>query len=568
MSSHLPSSPTHAADALLETDSEEGSDIGSPYDSSGSVHRSRHAAATDTHGLSGSNITLDAVTPPLSLACDATRTVSVVWLLERLASALDSDGGDLSRRLVLQIPATESRSVPVEPILSELQVLLRGLEIAIPLNWIGILPRELLVVILSYLSADMVVRADKVCVEWRRAVSSRAIWRNLCARQWPRFSEQCDAALELGDTREVDGAARLVSAGSVVATERHEPPPENSLVSRSGCGSSSEVMFWRRAYSRKEARERVWLSPAPRGSQNRFPCTQLIKQANGIHCVQYDSTDLLTGSGSGNEVGIWDMGMLERGDRGTKCIKGTLTGHTSAVTCLQFDADRVYSGSLDSTVRLWSRADNSCLRVLDGHTDKVWCVEYSGGRVVSGSSDRTVRIWDTETGECLTSLKDHRTSVSCVRTDCHLVVSGSAGNSIRVWDIGGGQPVCVHKLRGHQKGVFCLRFDAAKIVSASLDNTIRVWDRRDHFRCVHVMSAADRTPSADDSNKGIISFAYDDTKIVSGGADNLVKVWDMRKWSQVFTLAGHEHWITSLQFDDGKIVTGSRDKSVKMWNVV
>eukprot|EP00756_Hemistasia_phaeocysticola_P010750 Hpha_TRINITY_DN15042_c3_g15::TRINITY_DN15042_c3_g15_i1::g.125778::m.125778/K10260/FBXW7, SEL10; F-box and WD-40 domain protein 7 len=584
-----PSSPTHAADTQ-EFDSGEESDTPRDSPEHGALRRGSGEEYSRLHeALSGSFIqqhdTNQCAHEAVRRIPSATgsRTVSVAWLLETVASqlsrgaALDRCSGPSSRRrgLLIEVPPSASRGVPVVPLLEEVQRLLDGIEIVVPLNWIGTLPREVLMHAFSFLGADDLRRADKVCVDWRRATTNPMNWRNLCVKQWPRFSEACEAALQHGDPREVDGSLRVLSTEDITSWyDPSAPSPVTNLATRMypervpRIPADAEELFWRKMHNLKERKENAWLCSRGISETERFPCSTVIAQTNGVHCVQYDRNELMTGSDALNEIGIWDLKGLRLPARQTsvlrggvkECQNGTLRGHTSAVTCLQFDDERVLSGSLDSTVRLWNRRDRSCVRVLNGHLDKVWCAVFCGNRAVSGSSDKTVRIWDLESGECLASMTDHRTSVSCVRMDDQFVVSGSAGNSIRVWDIGSSAPISTHKLRGHHKGVFCLQFDAAKVVSGSLDNTIRVWDRRDSFRCVQTMGK-------DKQGGGIISFAYDDTKIVSGGADNLVKVWDMRKWGLVHSLAGHSHWITSLQFDDCKIVTGSRDKTVRLWNV-
>jgi WD40 repeat protein len=75
----------------------------------------------------------------------------------------------------------------------------------------------------------------------------------------------------------------------------------------------------------------------------------------------------------------------------------TLQGHTDAVRALALSADgqRLYSGSWDSTVRVWSTADGAPLQTLQGHAGCVSALALSadGQRLYSGASDTTVRVW-------------------------------------------------------------------------------------------------------------------------------------------------------------------------------
>ena len=65
---------------------------------------------------------------------------------------------------------------------------------------------------------------------------------------------------------------------------------------------------------------------------------------------------------------IWSL------DSGT-CLS-TLTGHQDAVTCLQFDANKIISGSLDSNLKFWDLHTGQCTSTIDwahseGHTGVV-----------------------------------------------------------------------------------------------------------------------------------------------------------------------------------------------------
>ena len=55
---------------------------------------------------------------------------------------------------------------------------------------------------------------------------------------------------------------------------------------------------------------------------------------------------------------------------------------------------RVYSGSGDHTIRVWSGVNGTHLQTLKGHTRDVFSVKVGlFGKVFSGSHDRTIQIW-------------------------------------------------------------------------------------------------------------------------------------------------------------------------------
>ena len=62
-----------------------------------------------------------------------------------------------------------------------------------------------------------------------------------------------------------------------------------------------------------------------------------------------------------------------------------------------------------------------------GHSGAVWGLAVDGNRVVSGGVDRTIKMWDLFSGRCLATLRGHESWVSSVSfsADRGCIVSGS-----------------------------------------------------------------------------------------------------------------------------------------------
>ena len=64
------------------------------------------------------------------------------------------------------------------------------------------------------------------------------------------------------------------------------------------------------------------------------------------------------------------------------------------VSCVQFDDNRIVSGSSDKTIKVWNIRTNTtwAALTLEGHSGDVRCLHLHGNRLVSGSSDRTIKV--------------------------------------------------------------------------------------------------------------------------------------------------------------------------------
>uniref|UniRef100_A0A0M3K4G7 18S rRNA aminocarboxypropyltransferase n=1 Tax=Anisakis simplex TaxID=6269 RepID=A0A0M3K4G7_ANISI len=115
------------------------------------------------------------------------------------------------------------------------------------------------------------------------------------------------------------------------------------------------------------------------------------------------------------------------------------SAHENAVTCLRFDNERIVSGSVDRTIKMWDLRSGRCLQTLDwklseGHTGVVRCLQVDAWRIVSAADDRTIKVWKLHSGERLCTLHSHTDGVTCVQFNDHQIVSGSYDKTVKLWD--------------------------------------------------------------------------------------------------------------------------------------
>jgi WD40 repeat protein len=69
-----------------------------------------------------------------------------------------------------------------------------------------------------------------------------------------------------------------------------------------------------------------------------------------------------------------------------------LEDHTRPVLSLAVAGDKLFSGSYDYTIRVWSLDSLQRVKTLTGHTDAVRTLAVAGSKLFSGSYDGTVKV--------------------------------------------------------------------------------------------------------------------------------------------------------------------------------
>jgi len=130
----------------------------------------------------------------------------------------------------------------------------------------------------------------------------------------------------------------------------------------------------------------------------------------------------------------------------------------------------------DTTIRVWSRADSSLVRVLAGHRGPVNAIQLRESTLVSASGDSLIKLWDINTGEVLRVLSGHTRGLACVQISPsgNLLASGSNDQTIKLWNPRTGE--CIRTFEGHTDLVRSLAFDEGRkrLVSGSYDKTARL----------------------------------------------------------------------------------------------
>lgn len=157
----------------------------------------------------------------------------------------------------------------------------------------------------------------------------------------------------------------------------------------------------------------------------------------------------------------------------------TANGHKGSVTVTAIASGLVFSGSNDSTVRVWSATTGRCIALLSGHGGPVLSLAVSGSVLYSGSEDGAIRAWRLSDYVRISLVQCHRGpvwSLAVSSNGCH-VYSGMDNGSIMTWSAPSGSSSLKlsHVLTAHRGPVYALAIGGDCLYSGAADRQIKVW---------------------------------------------------------------------------------------------
>ncbi len=259
-----------------------------------------------------------------------------------------------------------------------------------------------------------------------------------------------------------------------------------------------------------------------------------------------------------------------------RCVH-TLTGHSSAVTCLCISPDgkTLASGSYQE-IKLWNLETGEAIKTLDVRSEAMavssLAIDPSGDTLACANGN--VEIWHLGSGELIRTLETSCWASSvAISPDGRILVSAGEDpvdetGSLQIWNLVTGE-----LLRELEEAIDCAAISPDGQILAS--GGVQVDELEDFEEAgliqVRSLDTGELLHALTEHSGKVYSVAIspDGQVLASGSQDRTVKLWNLRTGKLLRTLTGHALTIHSVAISpDGEfLASGSADKTVRVWNL-
>jgi WD40 repeat protein len=269
-----------------------------------------------------------------------------------------------------------------------------------------------------------------------------------------------------------------------------------------------------------------------------------------------DQKKLATGSFDGT-IRLWDL------ENGSELLE--ISANENPVRTIAFSSQGEYlsSGSIDKHINIWTLADGLSFLDIPAHQASINKVIWEDDRLYSTSLDNSIRVWDPENGDLLKEIEHNHTEgilSLALSPDGTLLASGGINGSIELHSPLDGS---TSYLGGHAGWVYDLDFsqNGKYLASGSMDGTVILWDLSSQSNLFQSQKI--------DGPIQTVAFSPDSSVLLGGGADSNIYIWDVETYQLIDKLAEHQRGVLDLNFSaDGQFfASASADNSVIIWRM-
>jgi WD40 repeat protein len=244
-----------------------------------------------------------------------------------------------------------------------------------------------------------------------------------------------------------------------------------------------------------------------------------------------------------------------------RTYKNELTLNES-IQFVKFEKSTDFGKLIENKIKLnLSKNCGTLIKSYSGHCNLISSIKLieDANKLITGSHDSTIKIWNLETGECYKTLNEHNGWVtSVILSENNQLISSSVDQSIKIWDLDSYK--CKITLNNDAAICSMCLISNNKLAVGLIDGTINIWNVNDYTNIKSFKAHSDYIPC--------LKLIKNLNRLISVSFDKSNKIWDLETFECIKELDGHSDVIWCLEFtSDGNMLSGSTDKSIKLWNL-
>ncbi|XP_071962120.1 uncharacterized protein [Antedon mediterranea] len=457
-------------------------------------------------------------------------------------------------------------------------------------NDINCLPDKLLMYIFSFLPADDINTAGKVCRRWRYIAAQDELWilkckeigytkgildiallmkdaMDSCLIDWHEAYYELKLIVDNLQMANYQASGKELRVIDVLTPARITPPEEFDSYSSS---STSSSMFSELSADRQRSTvvdlPIQQLETFQKDSIDDIPETDAVEKDNELN------NDFISPweSKSKLEVKEEDKKVVKKKKRKPKKPRednenlalDIRPDHEQAKSVLVtgdigMEEETMAGEKLTRHLNKVSMMVRAVKRVrrLQGHMNAVCCLKFDRRRIITGSSDHSLRVWDIRSGRSIHKIYGHKGGVRCLAFNDQWILSGSWDTTVIIWDVIKFTQIAI--LVGHTDVVSALQLIGLKyLVTGSYDSTIRLWCLED-FKFLRTLTT---------HAKSVTCLAIDGENVISGSTDGLIKITRISDGIVLNTFADQTDPVATLATHHNLILGGTAQGTVYFWD--
>ncbi|EST08016.1 Striatin, N-terminal [Kalmanozyma brasiliensis GHG001] len=416
-------------------------------------------------------------------------------------------------------------------------------------------------------------------------------------RDWQKLKE---AGIQSRELRESQGQGQAGEEASLISEAQQQlaitSEKVNQLMNRSGKASGSER-------TQEEDLANISLATEDEEAAKDAADTAadsllwkskkvLRSHLDAVRAVTFLQNEMtLLSASDDNTIKFWnlDVGTLSQpaSKSGTDSQPlVTFRGHSAAVTCLAVSPNkrRFYSGSLDSSIRVWQLPDQDVeayppfeksmeLGCLVGHSQAVWDLALlpdrsdEEGRLVSASADGTVKVWSVR-----------GSSASPTASNGEATSSASPAELQLSWDYFGSEPSAdtAKERENLEKGgalpvPTCVEacHSDLRLVAVSYSNSVVKLFDLDSGRQMRQLKSDETFDGTAETQINKLVTHPTLPMLITAHEDGYIRMFDLDTGACTLSMVAHLDAVTSLDIDASglTLVSGGHDCSVRFWDI-